>query len=181
MSEELRWVMDTSAFTHMCRAGHAEIIEGLAPGGIVLIPDAVNLEIEHGRQTYSDIPAVSSIRWAEIAVLSEEETWTQLTVKAQLGGRPSEHLGECAVIACAHHRAMAAILDDRAAVEQADLLGVPHHDTLWLVVGAYRKLFDLDRARTVKVVDDLLATGMYLPIDSGESFLAWAFEAGLLP
>jgi predicted nucleic acid-binding protein len=181
MTEPRRWVMDTSAFTHLCRAGHAEIIEKLSPGGVVLIPDVVNTEIENGRERYQGIPTVSSISWAEIAVLSDEETLTQLVVKAQLGGLPHEHLGECAVIACAHHRNLVAILDERAAVEQAELLGVQNHGTLWLVIEAYKKLYGRDRDRTAKVVNGLLATDMYLPVDSGESLLSWAFEEGLLP
>jgi predicted nucleic acid-binding protein len=153
----------------------------LAPRGVVLIPDAVNSEIENRRELHQGIPTIASIAWAEIAILSEEETLTALMVKAQLGGLPKEHLGECEVIACARHNRFVAILDDRAAVEQADLLDVPNHDTLWLVIEAYKRLYSRDRDRTAQVVDDLLATGMYLPINSGKSLLSWAFEEGLLP
>lgn len=173
--------MDTSTFTHLCRAGHADIIEKLAPGRLVLIPTDVNAEIERGRSSYSGIPAVSSVDWAAVAVLTEEETWTQLQIKADMAGTPSEHLGECAVIACAYHREMVAFLDERAAIEQADRRNVCTHDTLWLVIEAYKKLFDRDRARAARIIDDLLNTDMYLPIDSGESLLAWAYEDGLLP
>jgi hypothetical protein len=94
--------MDTSTYTHLCRAGHADLIEQLAPGGIVV-------------------------------------------------------------------------------VAQADRLGVATHDTLWIVIEAYKVLFGRDKAITAKVVDDLLDTGMYLPLKSGESLVAWAWEEGLLP
>ena len=126
MTDLRPWVMDTSAYLHLCRAG-------------------------------------------------------QLRIKAQLGGRKTEHLGECAVIAIAHHRDLIAILDDRAAAEQANLLGVASHGTFWIVVDAYKELFDQDRGRAVKVVDDLLTTGMYLPVASGESFFVEACKRGLLP
>lgn len=116
MPDRRRWVMDTSVYTHLCRAGHEDIIVRLAPQGVVLVPDDVNTEIERGRERYQGIPAVSSVGWAELTVLSEDEVWTQLEVKAQLGGAPEEHVGECAVIACARHRDLIAILDDRAAV-----------------------------------------------------------------
>ena len=175
------WVMDTSTYTHLCRAGHAEIIEKLAPGGVVVVPSEVNLEIEKGRDLYPDIPAVSSLGWVEIAILSEEEVWTQLLVKAEMGGRPDEHLGECAVIACARHRDMVAMLDERAAIGQADRFGVPTRDTMWLVMEAYKKLYQRDRSVAVRIVDDLLATGMRLPLLSGESVLAWAYQQGILP
>lgn len=181
MPDPRGWVVDTSTYTHLFRAGHADIIEKLASGGLVFIPDDVNTEIEQGRERYMGIPAVGSVRWATIAVLTEEEAWTQLVIKAEMAGRPNEHLGECAVIACAHHRNLVAILDERAAIEQADRLQVVTHDTLWIVVEAYKRLYQRDRDLTARVVDDLLATGMFLPVDSGESLLSWAYENGLLP
>ncbi|OIJ28569.1 hypothetical protein [Nocardioides luteus] len=172
---------DTSTYTHLCRAGHSLILEKLAPGGVILVPDAVNVEIERGRVMQSGIPRVSDVSWAELAVLTDDEVWTQLQVKAEMGGGVTAHIGECAVIACAQHRGLTALIDDRAAVVQADLRGVPSHDTLWLVVEAYKSLFDRDREQAARVVDDLLATGMYLPITSGKSLFSWAYEEGILP
>jgi predicted nucleic acid-binding protein len=173
--------MDTSTYTHLCRAGHADIIENLTPGGVVLVPTYVNEEIERGRDTYSDIPSVSSVNWAEVAVLTEDEEFTLIGVKAQMGGQGTEHLGECAVIACAFHRDMIAILDERAAIAQADRLNVTAHDTLWIAIEAYKEIFGRDRGRAAQLIDDLLGTGMYLPISSGESLLACAYEERLLP
>lgn len=77
---------------------------------------------------------------------------------------PRQHLGECAVIACATHRGLTALLDDRSAITQANRHGVQSRDTLWLVIEAYWTLPDFDRERAIRVVDDLVATGMYLPI-----------------
>jgi len=76
---------------------------------------------------------------------------------------------------------MTAVLDERAAVAQAHRLQVPTHDTMWIVIEAYKHLYGRDKQRTARVIDDLLATGMYLPLDSGESVLSWAYEEGLLP
>jgi predicted nucleic acid-binding protein len=121
-----------------------------------------------------------SVDWAKIVVL-DDEVWTMLDVKAQMGGGPAEHLGECAVVACAHHRGLVAVLDERAAIAQAERLGVPVRDTLSVVVQAYKDLFGCDRTRAARVVDDLLDTEMKLPIDSGKSLFAWAYEQGLLP
>lgn len=181
VTDSSQWVMDTSTYTHLCRAGHGDVIRELAPDGVVLVPTDVNSEIEAGRARHPDIPSVSSVKWAEVAVLTEEEVWTQTVVKAEMGGRTFEHLGECAVIACAHHRAMTAVLDERAAVAQARRLHVPTHDTMWIVIEAYKHLYGRDKQRTARVIDDLLVTGMYLPLASGESVLSWAYEEGLLP
>jgi hypothetical protein len=175
------WVIDTSVYTHLCRAGHDEILARLAPGGIILIPSDVDTELQAGQQLYAGIPSVATTAWAQLTVLTEEEAWTQLEIKAAMGGGLTEHLGECAVIACAQHRSLIALLDERAAIAQADLRGVQSRDTLWLVIEAYATFFEFDRARAAQVVDDLLVTEMYLPIDSGESLFVWAYEKGLLP
>lgn len=114
-------------------------------------------------------------------MLTFDEVMTQVAVKGAMGGGPRDHLGECAVIACAKHRKLIALIDDRAAIAQADARNVVSHDTLWLVVEAYVTSFGFDQPRAAQVVDDLLATGMYLPIDSGASLFAWAYQEGLLP
>jgi predicted nucleic acid-binding protein len=181
MPDEAAWVVDTSVYTHLCRAGHAEILARLAPGGVILIPNDVDTEIHAGQQNYAGIPSIASTSWAQLTVLTEEEAWTQLEIKAAMGGGRTQHLGECAVIACAQHRNLIALLDERAAIAQADVRGVQSRDTLWLVIEAYATFFEFDRARAVQVVDDLLTTEMYLPIDSGESIFVWAYEQGLLP
>lgn len=181
MTDRPRWVIDTSTYTHLCRAGHSHLLEKLAPGRVVLVPTEVNDEIENGRTGNSNIHAVAAVSWAEMAVLTDEEEWTKLLVKAELGGGPLEHLGECAVIACAHNRGLIAVLDEREAITQADAFAVRSIDTLWIVVEAYKTIFGRDRGLAAQVVDDLLATGMYLPISSGESLFTWAYEEELLP
>ena len=100
---------------------------------------------------------------------------------AQLGGGTYDHLGECTVIACAHNRGYVAILNDRAAVEQAKLLRVPSHGTLWIVIEAHNTVFLGDREHTANVVDDLISSGLYLPMKTGASIFVWAFKEGLLP
>jgi predicted nucleic acid-binding protein len=181
MPDSTAWVADTSVYTHLCRAGHEEILARLAPGGVILIPSDVDAEIQAGQQRHAGIPSVTSTSWARLTVLTEEESWTQLELKAAMGGGQTQHLGECAVMACAQHRNLIALLDERAAIAQAELRGVQSRDTLWLVIEAYATFLEFDRVRAAQVVDDLLTTGMYLPIDSGESLFAWAYEMGLLP
>ncbi len=181
MPDLTAWVTDTSVYTHVSRAGHAEILERLAPGGVIIVPDDVNAEIQAARMLYGGVPDPGLAPWANTTVLTEDEVFTQLIVKAALGGSPAQHLGESAVIACAKHRGMTALIDDRSAIAQAQLHGVQNHDTLWLVIEAHWTLPDIDRARAIQIVDDLLATDMYLPIASGQSLFSWAYEQGYLP
>jgi predicted nucleic acid-binding protein len=173
--------MDTSTYTHLCRAGQDSVVQNLAPHGVVLIPAEVNREIEKGRDKYPSIPAVSTVNWAAHTPMTSDEEWTAMRVKAALAGGQYQHLGESAVIACAHHRNLIAVLDDRAAVAQADRLQVATIDTMWIVAEAYKSLFERDRNQTVALVDALLATDMYLPFKDGDDFFAWAWAEGVLP
>ena len=175
------WITDTSVFTHLARAGHLDILQGLAPNGIVIVPSQVDVEIQRSQEFHQGIPLAASLTWVELAVLTEEEESTFLAVKMNLGGLATQHLGESAVIAVARHRAGVAPLDDRAATIQATRLGVTWVDTLWIVIEAYKRLFDHDRQRTIAVVDDLLETGMYLPVTSGSEIITHAYEEGWLP
>lgn len=181
MPDPKGWVIDTSTYSHVCRAGHADMLGALAPGGFILVPTYVETEIREGRDRYPGIPAIADLPWAQLVFLSDDEEWTMLEVLAHMGGSEGEHLGECAVIACAKHRGMVALLDERAAVTQAHQRGVMSRDTLWLVIEAYATLPDYGRDRAERVVDDLLETGMFLPISDGASLFAWAYEAGYLP
>lgn len=175
------WVVDTSMYTHLSRAGYLNLLHQLAPGGIIVVPTEVDDEIQNGRDGYLGISAPAALPWVKQTVLTDEEIGTQVKVKAALGGGPFEHLGECSVIACAVHRGYVALLDERDAITQADLFGVQNHDTLWVVIEAYATVFEEDRQQAIAVVDALLGTDMYLPIESGESLIVWAYQEGLLP
>jgi hypothetical protein len=39
----------------------------------------------------------------------------------------------------------------------------------------------LDRATVEAIVDDLIVTGMRLPVSTGAALFAWAYGAGILP
>ncbi|MBK8756888.1 MAG: hypothetical protein IPM08_07110 [Actinomycetales bacterium] len=175
------WVVDTSVYTHLSRAGHLHILNEVAPAGLILVPAEVHDEIGAGRDLYPGIADPASLAWVELAVLTEDEVFTQLVIKAAMGGAPTDHLGECSVIACAKHRGHVALVDERAAVTQAGLHGVLTHDTLWVVIEAFSTILDGDRSAAIRIVDDLISTGMHLPIESGASLFAWAYEEGLLP
>ncbi|MFH5228164.1 hypothetical protein [Antrihabitans spumae] len=172
--------MDTSTFTHFCRAGHEEVLERLAPQGLILIPDTVNAEVEDGREAGYDIPALATLSWVEIGVLTEDESMTQLYIKVDMpsgkSDRPGKNLGECAVLACAQHREMIAVIDDGDAREQARARNLKFITTMRIIAEAHRRLDDVDAEH---LYEALIATGMRLP--KTDSFVGWAYAIGWLP
>ncbi len=54
------------------------------------------------------------------------------------------------------------------------------HGSLWLVIKGFKDKI-LDRATAEGIVDDLIDTGMRLPMTNGAALFAHACEAGLLP
>ncbi|WP_343577800.1 hypothetical protein, partial [Mycobacterium sp.] len=83
---------------------------------MILIPDTVYTEVEDGRDRGYDIPSIVDVPWVELGVLTPDEEIEQLLIKAEMPSRkgepPTKNLGECAVLACAVHRHMVAVLDD---------------------------------------------------------------------
>ena len=177
------WVMDTSVFTHWHRAGHGEILRRLSPGEqVILIPDAVNAEVEVARERYSSIPAIADCEWAKLVVLDSDEGAVQLAIQADLGAESAtEHAGEAAVIAYAQANGCVAVIDEREALSQADEYEVEALDSMTIVVEAFRRLDDIGRQESERIVDDLLSTDMWLPVRSGASLFPWAYEVGCLP
>lgn len=175
--------MDTSTFTHFCRAGHQEILRLLAPQGLILIPDTVYAEVQEGRDRGYDISPIGGLDWVEIGVLTPAEEDTQLDIKIRMpsaaGESPRKHLGECAVLACAIHRGMIAVMDDRGGRGQAVSRGVRYVDSMWIIAQARKVLPEVDSETAERIYADLIATGMRLP--QVESFIGWAYQVDLLP
>ena len=89
MTEPSTWVTDTSVYTHLSRAGHLDLLHEVAPGGVIVVPDDVNKEIQAGRDRHTGITDPATTTWAQVTVLTDDEVDTQLEVKAALGGGPS--------------------------------------------------------------------------------------------
>jgi predicted nucleic acid-binding protein len=128
--------MDTSTFTHFCRAGYSHILSALAPQSVVLVPREVEIEICNSRERYVGVPLLHQVPWASRIFMTGDEEWMATQVKARLGGGSEEHLGESAAIACARHRGPVAVLDDRAAGEQAKRFDVQPINTMKIVAEA---------------------------------------------
>lgn len=174
--------MDTSTFTHFCRAKREEVLQRLAPQGLILIPDSVDVEIGRGRDVGYDLPDIDSLSWAERGVLTASEERLQLLIKVDMpskpGDPPTKNLGECAVLACAIERGMTAVIDDRDAREQARARKLRFVTTMHIIVEAYRVLDNIDSEAAEQLYEALLETNMRLP--SVDSVIRWGYEMGLL-
>ncbi|WP_313673107.1 hypothetical protein [Mycolicibacterium sp.] len=159
--------MDTSTFTHFSRAGFSHILSALAPELVVFVPREVEIEIDKAREHHVNVPPLHEVPWVSRIFMTEDEQWTATKVKVALGGGIEEHQGESAVIACAHHRDLVAVLDDRAAVEQTKRFEVQSIDTMIIVAEAHKTIFEGNRDQTIALIDALLDTDMRLPVKSG--------------
>uniref|UniRef100_UPI0031DE4F7F hypothetical protein n=1 Tax=Mycobacterium sp. TaxID=1785 RepID=UPI0031DE4F7F len=84
----------------------------------------------------------------------------------------------CAVLACAVHRHMVAVLDDGDARTVARSRDTRIVTSMWIIAEARKKLSDVDSEAAERIYADLVATDMRLP--RVESFIGWAYEMGLL-
>jgi predicted nucleic acid-binding protein len=100
--------------------------------------------------------------------------------KGQLGGGPEKNNGEAGVLAWVSVHGGIAVIDERAATEIGDAAGISVQGSLWLVIRGFKSKI-LDRATAEGIVDDLIGTGMRLPVTDGASLFAHAYEVGLLP
>lgn len=175
--------MDTSTFTHFCRAKREDVLQRLAPQGLILIPDSVDLEIRVGRDLGYDLPDIDSLPWVKRGILTENEQTLQLLIKVDMpsnpGDPPTKNLGECAVLACAMERGMTAVIDDSDARVQARVRGLRFETTMHIIIEAYKRLDDIDSEAAEQLYEALVATDMRLPhIDS---VIAWGYTMELLP
>lgn len=176
-----RWVMDTSTFTHFLRAGRGSVLQRLAPAGLILIPDTVNAEVETGRDLGYDIPTIASLPWVELGVLTPAEGDTQLLIKVEMPSPddPRKNLRECAVLACAEHRSMIAVIDDGDARTQARARGLRFVTSMWIIAEAYRVLDDVDAEAAEQIYEVCAKQGCDCP--TLRVSFGWAYSVGLLP
>ena len=124
------------------------------------------------------VSAQSWLRPVELEELNEIVAFARY--KAELGGGPQRNKGEAAVLAWTSVNGGTAIIDESVGRNIAERDGIPAQGSLWLVIRGYKNKV-LDRATAEIMVDDLIKSGMWLPVANGEALFAWAYAEGLLP
>lgn len=178
MSETL--VFDNTPLSHFARAARLDTLEKLVAPYRCVTPAEVTAEIHNGLTEHPGLAKVLAAQWIEVAELVDvNEVVAFARYKAELGGGTLKNNGEAAVLAWASVHGGIAVVDERAGTRIALRDGIAVHGTLWLVANGLRSQ-RLDRVGAERIVDELIATEMALPVD-GAGFVAWAYHEGLLP
>jgi predicted nucleic acid-binding protein len=157
-----------------------DVLEKIVSPYTCLTPGEVVTEILVGMDAHPHLAKVPSLSWLRVVELAGfEEIVAFARYKTELGGGPWRNTGEAAVLAWTAVHGGVALIDERAGTRIAQRDGIEVHGTLWLVANGVR-LGELPRTDAERIIDDLAATEMALPVD-GRGFFAWAYAEGLLP
>ena len=171
------WVVDTGPLSHFARAGWLGVLQMLAPGHVVVIPDTVEREIQGACGVYPWLSQILSHSWIEVApIKSEAEIEAYSRYARRLVGDDGRNTGECGVLALAEIHGLVAVVDDYAGHKAGSATGVRARRTLGLLCDAVADgLLTLDTVSAV--ADSLLQTDYRLPFPPG-GFAQWAIESG---
>ena len=174
-------VFDTTALSHFARAGRTDALQMAVASDQPVLLAEVAAELARGVPGYPSLGGAEAASWLKPAELTElPELAAFARYKGELGGGPERNNGEAAVLAWIRVNGGIAIVDEAAARAIGNREKLEIHGSLWLLIRSF-KAGVLDRATAEATVDDLISTGMHLPLDSGPGLFAWAYEEGLLP
>jgi predicted nucleic acid-binding protein len=172
-------VFDSTALSHFAQAGRLTELNGITSADECLAPSQVLDELAKAVGSYLVLGTVSALAWLHRVELEQfDELVNFARYKGELGGGPERNNGEAAVLARVRVCGGIAIIDEAVARNIADRDGIPVQGSLWLIIQGYGSKI-LDRATAEGIVDDLIGSGMWLPITNGAGLFAWAYEEGL--
>ncbi len=174
-------VFDTTVLSHFARAGRIDELKLAVANDEHVLLSEVAAELARGIPGYPSLGGVAAGGWLKQTELEElPELAAFARYKGELGGGPERNNGEAAVLAWVSVNGGIAIIDEVVARAIGDRERLPVHGSLWLLIRSYKTRVH-DRATAEAIVDDLIATGMRLPVSSGAALFAWAYQAGILP
>lgn len=173
-------VLDATVLSHFARTGNLDVLESLLAGHRCAMPAEVARELAGAIPDHPALARAIDLHWVETVELDGlAEIMAFAKYKTEFGGGTERNNGEAAVLAYAAVHGGIAIVDERAATRAARRDGIDVHGTLWLITNAVRT-GKLNQSMAERLVDDLAASGMRLPVD-GAGLFAWAYAEGLLP
>lgn len=173
-------VFDNTPLSHFARARRLETLEKLVAPYKCITPPEVTHELHDGISQYPLLAKVLAANWLEVVELTDvSEIVAFARYKTELGGGLEKNNGEAVVLAWTSVHGGTAVIDERAGARIGQREGITVHGTLWLVTNGVRAAM-LNRTDAERIVDELAATDMTLPVD-GAGLFAWAYQEGLLP
>jgi predicted nucleic acid-binding protein len=173
-------VFDATALSHFARADRTDKLQLAAAGDEPIILAEVAAELVRGIPGYPSLGSEATGGWLKQVELEElTELAAFARYKGELGGGPERNNGEAAVLAWVSVNGGIAIIDEVAARTIGNRERLQVHGSLWLLIRSF-KAGTLDRATVEAIVEDLIGTGMRLPLSTGADLFAWAYEAGIL-
>jgi predicted nucleic acid-binding protein len=141
----------------------------------------VAAELARGIPDYPSLGSAMAGGWLKHVELEElPELAAFARYKGELGGGPERNNGEAAVLAWVSVNGGVAIIDEAVARDIGDRERLKVHGSLWLLIRSFKARVH-DRATVEAIVDDLITTGMRLPVSTGADLFAWAYETRILP
>jgi predicted nucleic acid-binding protein len=173
-------VFDTTALSHFARAGRLDELKALTAGDDCLLLGEVRAELVKGPTDYPSLGGISADSWLQQVELEMKELEAFASYKSELGGGLGKNNGEAAVLAWVSVNGGIAIIDEEVGRNIGLRDGIQVHGSLWLVMRGLKNSV-LDRATAEGIVDDLVSSGMRLPVITGADLFAWAYSVGALP
>jgi predicted nucleic acid-binding protein len=174
-------VFDTTALSHFARADRVDELQAAVAYDEPVLLAEVAAELARGVPGYPSLGSAAAGGWLKQAELRElPELAAFARYKGELGGGPDRNNGEAAVLAWVTVNGGIAVIDEVVARTIGTRERLQVHGSLWLLIRSFRTHV-LDRATVEAIVNDLIGTGMRLPVSTGEALFAWAYETGILP
>lgn len=139
-----------------------------------MAPAEVFAELTKAAAEYPALGTISAQGWlgcVELGEIAEIVAFAQY--KHEVGGGSDRNVGESAVLAWVAVNGGIAIIDEAAATSIGDRDGLAICGSMWLIIQGYKQ-GKLDRPTSEEIVDDLIDSGMWLPVASGAALSAWA-------
>jgi predicted nucleic acid-binding protein len=174
-------VFDATALIHFARAGRMDSLQTAVADDEPVLLAEVNVELARGIPGHPSSGSATAANWlkpVELADLPELAAFARY--KSELGGGPENNNGEAAVLAWVSVNGGIAIIDEAAARAIGNREKLEVHGSLWLLIRSF-KAGVFDRATAEAIVDDIIGTGMRLPLESGAVLFTWAYEQRLIP
>jgi predicted nucleic acid-binding protein len=182
-------VFDGTALNHFAKAGRLTELGVIVEGYHCVAPAEVFAELTKAVAEYPALGTISAQGWlgsVELGEIAEIVAFAQYKHELgggsdrNVGGGSDRNVGESAVLAWVAVNGGIAIIDEAAATSIGDRDRLAIRGSMWLVIRGYKE-GKLDRPTSEEIVDDLIDSGMWLPVASGAALFAWAYKEGLLP